>query len=426
MSNTGGWRLGALGGMVCAAMAVGGCDENADRQGRGPGAWDGEEPTSDPVDLPTTPVYGGDTVASCGWPTTVSLGGSCTGTLVAPDVVIYAAHCGANYDWIRFGEYAYSGDGRWVSTDRCEIYPGGGPGDGDDFAYCMLSEAVDDVPIVPILMGCETDILQPGQPTTIVGFGNADNGPYGYKRAVTAPIQYQTSSGEIRIGGGGKDSCQGDSGGPVYVQLDDGSWRVFGVTSYGGACGVGGFYSMMHHGMQWFEDRTGRDLTPCHDADGTWNPTEGCGDFPLDPAPGGGAWAQGCGGGDVSGYSATCGEGFAEEDDPVEPPPEEPEEPKGEVFEGSLTSTNDQQLQPDGTYWLAEAGAHEAVLDGAAGTDFDVYLYWWTNGEWRQVASGTSSSSVEQVNYEGAAGYYTWQVRSYSGSGEYALTLTRP
>ena len=55
-------------------------------------------------------------------------------------------------------------------------------------------------------MGCETDILQPGQEVVIVGYGNADTGPYGTKREVTTTVVQQNGQ-EINIGGGGKDSA---------------------------------------------------------------------------------------------------------------------------------------------------------------------------------------------------------------------------
>jgi MYXO-CTERM domain-containing protein len=173
-------------------------------------------------------------------------------------------------------------------------------------------------------MGCETDVLQPGKDTTIVGFGNADNGPYGIKREVVAPINQITGDNEAFIGGDGKDSCQGDSGGPVYVQLTsaegfDDTWRVFGITSYGGACGTGGYYSMMHIGMEWLESESGIDLTPCHDADGTWHPTQDCFQFPKDPAAGGGSWQTGCDSGPLGGYSSTCGPPFNSEPDDAPP-----------------------------------------------------------------------------------------------------------
>lgn len=259
-----------------------------------------------------TEIYGGEDTVACGWPTTVSMLGQCTGTLVHPEVVIFAAHCGSGYNAVILGE-SINGPKRQVPTEFCRTFPGGGPGNGQDFAFCKLSQPQLDIPIVPILMGCETDILQPGQTVTIVGFGNADTGPYGIKREVVTTINSIGGNGEADIGGGGKDSCQGDSGGPVFVQLADGSWRVFGITSYGGQCGTGGVYSMMHRGIDWFEQESGIDLTPCHNVDGTWAPTPACKGFPLDPGAGNGDWGSGCGGGPVSGQSVTCGAAACDE-----------------------------------------------------------------------------------------------------------------
>jgi MYXO-CTERM domain-containing protein len=253
-------------------------------------------------------IYGGEAVAACAFPTTIDLEGACSGTLVHPQVVVFAQHCGSNYSSIWMGENINQ-PARTLKPEFCKTIPNGGPGTGMDFAFCKLKEPVLDVPIVPILMGCETEILKQGQEVTIVGFGNADNGPYGIKRAVTTTITGFQGK-EINIGGGGKDSCQGDSGGPVFVQLPGGAWRVFGVTSYGGDCGTGGVYSMMHNGVSWIEQETMIDITPCYNADGTWAPTFDCKGFPVDPVTGGGTWAQGCGGGEVEDFSAQCGAAF--------------------------------------------------------------------------------------------------------------------
>jgi MYXO-CTERM domain-containing protein len=275
------------------------------------------------LDLPPQGIYGGMDTAVCGWPTTVSMEGQCTGTLVHPEVVIYAAHCGSGYNQVWFGENIQGSGGRKVPTEFCKTYPGGGPGSGNDFAFCKLAQPVTDVPLVPILMGCETSVLTPGREVTIVGFGNANNGPYGIKREVVTTINTITGQGEAFIGGGGKDSCQGDSGGPVYVRLAsslgpqaDDSWRVFGITSYGGACGSGGYYSMMHNGIEWFESESGIDLTPCHDSDGTWKPAGGCLGFPIEPGKGGGTWSTSCEAGPVAGASELCGDPLAPDDVP--------------------------------------------------------------------------------------------------------------
>ena len=391
------------------------CDEASPRP-EGPPMGEGIEV---PVDSPTIEIYGGSLVNSCGWPTTVSMGGSCTGTLVHPELVIYAAHCGANYSSVHFGDNIW--DGFDVPTEFCRAnnYQ---LGNGNDWAFCKLAEPVHDVPVVPILMGCETDNLTSGRMVTTVGYGNADNGPYGYKREVTMPIQQVTNSGEIFIGGDGKDSCQGDSGGPTYIQLDDGTWRVFGITSYGQGCGGGGYSSMMHMGIDWFEGQSGIDLTPCHDDSRAWNPGDECGFFPLAPNVGGGSWDNQCSFGAMDdGFSATCGDPYdnvePEPDPDPEPEPEPDPEPEPEpepepdhpcaacdVFTGGLAGNGDYEVEPDGTwYHSASSGLHEAYLEGPHQADFDLKLVKWDGWSWVRVATSESYSSVEHIQYYGSA-----------------------
>ena len=274
------------------------------------------DPDGEPSDLvnpadPSAVVYGFP-VNTCEWPATVSMMGNCTGSLVHPEMVIYAAHCGTSYPEVWFGE-TNAGRTRTVATTGCQALPGGGiPGAGDDFAFCRLATPVTDVPIVPPLMGTETSILQPGQAVTLAGFGFDEFGNIGTKRWVDTTINSITAANEAFIGGspggGSPDTCQGDSGGPVYVQLADGTWRVFGITSYGGACGTGGYYSMMHIGMEWFEQQSGLDITPCHTASGNFHfgAPDCIGENPT--TRGSGSWTTGCGTGSSSN---TCCEGQA-------------------------------------------------------------------------------------------------------------------
>ncbi|GMV13474.1 MAG: trypsin-like serine protease [Polyangiaceae bacterium] len=255
-------------------------------------------------------IYGGSKVKPCGWPTTVALGG-CTGTLVHPELVIFAAHCmegGGGPSKVTFGDNENS-PAFSVSTTSCKSDPKYYGQSGRDVAFCKLSKPVTQVPIVPILMGCETQSLVAGAEVVAVGFGQANDGlGWGPKREVTMKLN-SIKNGEAFIGGAGKDTCYGDSGGPVYIQLGDGTWRVFGITSYGEYCGGGGYYSMMHTAIDWLEQTSGIDLTPCHQQ-GQWAPTAACSGFPKSPNLGGGAWAQGCATTDLSGPSATCGAPF--------------------------------------------------------------------------------------------------------------------
>jgi subtilisin family serine protease len=96
------------------------------------------------------------------------------------------------------------------------------------------------------------------------------------------------------------------------------------------------------------------------------------------------------------------------------------------LFTGSVTSGGS-SYQPNNTYYQSTvSGTHQGWLQGPTGADFDLYLYKWNGSSWVVVASGTTSSNNETVSYSGTAGYYEWEVRSYSGSGSYNLYLAHP
>ncbi|HYI11794.1 MAG TPA: pre-peptidase C-terminal domain-containing protein [Thermoanaerobaculia bacterium] len=94
---------------------------------------------------------------------------------------------------------------------------------------------------------------------------------------------------------------------------------------------------------------------------------------------------------------------------------------------GSFATAGGSQYQPSSSgYIVSLSGAHTGVLSGPAGTDFDLYLEKYNGSSWASVASGTGSTSAENVNYSGTSGTYRWRVHAYSGTGSYTLCTTKP
>lgn len=281
-------------------------------------------------------VIGGEPSPSCAWPTTVSLGG-CTGTLIHPEVVVYAAHCGPDISAAWFGEQAFAGEGRAVPTAECHVNPEtiNGPFERHkDWAFCRLAEPVLDVPIVPPLMGCETTLLTPGREVTIVGFGLDEDGNSGVKRQGVTELQWIEEDGSVLAGDGEVGSCFGDSGGPIYLEMPDGSWRVFGIVSGGQACGYPAWYATVHTAIPTIEATLGIDVTPCHYTSGGWNPSPRCTDVPIEPWNGSGkTWADGCAGGPVVEAPSSCGPGLDASEDLAGPDAFIVEPAWGDVFE---------------------------------------------------------------------------------------------
>jgi subtilisin family serine protease len=99
----------------------------------------------------------------------------------------------------------------------------------------------------------------------------------------------------------------------------------------------------------------------------------------------------------------------------------------GTTYTGSLSGAGDSDIHPNGTYYQSTvSGTHKGVLDGPTGVDFDLLFYKWNGSSWVVVARAETASPDETITYSGTAGYYYWKVVSYSGSGSYTFTMTKP
>ena len=297
-----------------------------------------EAPEQDPL------ISNGTPTQMCQFPTTVLMfsgGATCTGTLIHPRIVTFAAHC-AFVNEVAFGE-SFQSIWRTVPVDFCQRNPEWDANEnngvnGDDYAFCRLSQAVTDIPITPPVMGCELDWLRPNEPALIVGFGNnnGDNGA-GTKRWAETIIQtpvFQDSE-IVAVGESGTAACSGDSGGPAYYQYPDGTWHTFGIVSGGPPCGQGAdTYSLIHRAVPWIEAQSGIDVTPCHEPGGQWNPGPDCGGFATNISSPNTSPNNGCST-EVSGLLATCGPAYGS------PPDDNP------PFVSITSPTNNAMIEPN-------------------------------------------------------------------------------
>lgn len=202
----------------------------------------------------------------------------CSSTLIAPDVVLTAAHCvdvafleaqTGGLATIEEIQYVWSGE---ADLSRFGLSPTPPPlpddaaigwdwpsypdfvgamgvqiglAENHDIALIFLEEPVLDVPYAYLPTPEEDAQLVEGAPVTIVGWGNQEPvapGSQPQPGKVAVKMQAESVIGpvgptEFQVGPAFEDGrkCQGDSGGPTFQEVETDSavaWRVIGVTSH--------------------------------------------------------------------------------------------------------------------------------------------------------------------------------------------------
>jgi secreted trypsin-like serine protease len=205
-------------------------------------------------------------------------GAYCGGTVIAPRVVVTAAHCAQG---VRPGEMdvvigrtrlSQDDAGERISVAKLLIHPGYDPNDvRNDIALLQLAQPTTATPLA-IAHPADDGLTAPGSRVITSGWGATSEGgdasdellfvrltarSHGYCDREYGRIH---DASQLCVGSSraGEDSCQGDSGGPVIAGEAEAT-RLVGLVSYGNGCGregVPGVYTRVSFFSRWVDQNT--------------------------------------------------------------------------------------------------------------------------------------------------------------------------
>eukprot|EP00546_Thalassionema_frauenfeldii_P018278 CAMPEP_0178895390 /NCGR_PEP_ID=MMETSP0786-20121207/561_1 /TAXON_ID=186022 /ORGANISM="Thalassionema frauenfeldii, Strain CCMP 1798" /LENGTH=344 /DNA_ID=CAMNT_0020565617 /DNA_START=127 /DNA_END=1161 /DNA_ORIENTATION=+ len=220
-------------------------------------------------------IVGGSAASRNEYPYFVSWGG-CGASLIAPDVILSAAHCngissdnvivGAYQRW--WGQASGSAERRKITERRAHPQYSSYTLN-NDFLVMKLDKPI--TTLEPVKLNDKAEVPEEEAALTVIGFGSVFQGGWGPRLLQEVDVLHVPHDqcnaeydGDIYedvmlcagVEGGGKDSCQGDSGGPIVEKTSEGHVQV-GVVSWGRGCaqpGYSGVYSRISGAKEWINE----------------------------------------------------------------------------------------------------------------------------------------------------------------------------
>jgi MYXO-CTERM domain-containing protein len=187
--------------------------------------------------------------------------GQCTAELIAPTVLLTAAHCvlteqggplpdSTTYRFYNGPDFDSAPADGWVTIQPKNVHPNPAydtTNSTGDVAILVLDDAYDATPIPINTQPLGNDVV--GAKVRLVGYGDTTgtpgNGPdgFGVKRTLSTTVAKLKDS-VVLIGKTGQQGCSGDSGGPALMQIN-GVETLIATDDYSDApvnCTTGDYY----------------------------------------------------------------------------------------------------------------------------------------------------------------------------------------